>query len=575
MNNWEELSMSQKADLFKIYAAGGFTSLGSIKEHYNKFADGGAIHIKPENRGKFTELKERTGHSATWFKNNGTPAQKKMATFTLNASKWKHADGGYLDNPTTKPFWKFAKGGILPEIRQRLYDNVIPYSYGNKLSRVKDAILRNEGDYKNIDGYTDRDALWAEYLQIPEDKRHKVSNAVRLENSDKTPSIRSDKKASQYRKISNLNDYDKRVLMELSSGLNVGDNRVATAGLTKLESLGKFTIGKGVDNNGEYVSYYDKWDLSPFHIGKKDQSLGIGKPIEIYDRIYLDDYYGVNSKNIPSDSYYGGYLQPSVIISPNTKYKDIRDKFAQGGPLSSALFKPFSYTPIPQVRYDDGGFKNSVELTDSVDYPHTFTTYDLFGTKPTRINESPALSKEQIVNLAWQAENPSNKGLNSNGTYSKYPDPSGKKDSKGNPLYDVGPGILVGTSISEKPFYTKAELDEGAYNYGLKGLSKIEKSYNEVYGNGEFDKVDPSLKLIMLDTRYRAGALPQAKYPNLYQAVHDRDTIKALQESRTTFIDRNNRKVPDNDRVRRLAEHLYPGMFDITFDSKGAHILRK
>ena len=49
---------------------------------------GGGIHIKPENRGKFTALKKRTGHSASWFKKNGTPAQKKMATFELNARHW-------------------------------------------------------------------------------------------------------------------------------------------------------------------------------------------------------------------------------------------------------------------------------------------------------------------------------------------------------------------------------------------------------------------------------------------------------------------------------------------------------
>lgn len=51
---------------------------------------GSGIHIKPENRGKFTRLKKRTGKSASWFKAHGTPAQKKMATFALNAKKWKH-----------------------------------------------------------------------------------------------------------------------------------------------------------------------------------------------------------------------------------------------------------------------------------------------------------------------------------------------------------------------------------------------------------------------------------------------------------------------------------------------------
>lgn len=57
---------------------------------FSNYAEGGKIYIKPENRGKFTALKERTGHSATWFKEHGTPAQKKMAVFALNSAKWKH-----------------------------------------------------------------------------------------------------------------------------------------------------------------------------------------------------------------------------------------------------------------------------------------------------------------------------------------------------------------------------------------------------------------------------------------------------------------------------------------------------
>jgi hypothetical protein len=62
----------------------------------NYAANGGKIHIKPENRGKFTALKKRTGHSATWFKQHGTPAQKKMAVFALNSRHWKHGLGGNL-----------------------------------------------------------------------------------------------------------------------------------------------------------------------------------------------------------------------------------------------------------------------------------------------------------------------------------------------------------------------------------------------------------------------------------------------------------------------------------------------
>lgn len=66
----------------------------------DEYASGGKIHIKPENRGKFTALKKRTGHSASWFKAHGTPAQKKMAVFALNSKHWSHkrADGGFLQS---------------------------------------------------------------------------------------------------------------------------------------------------------------------------------------------------------------------------------------------------------------------------------------------------------------------------------------------------------------------------------------------------------------------------------------------------------------------------------------------
>ena len=69
---------------------------GTMSPFGNTFADGGNIHIKPENRGKFTRLKERTGKSSTWYKEHGTPEKKNKATFSLNSRKWKHAFGGSL-----------------------------------------------------------------------------------------------------------------------------------------------------------------------------------------------------------------------------------------------------------------------------------------------------------------------------------------------------------------------------------------------------------------------------------------------------------------------------------------------
>ena len=100
---WDNLSMLEKSEMMKVAVRNGITDLKTIREKYNEFAGGGGIHIKPENRGKFTALKERTGHSATWFKEHGTPAQKKMATFALNARHWKHGLGGNLFDGTSEP----------------------------------------------------------------------------------------------------------------------------------------------------------------------------------------------------------------------------------------------------------------------------------------------------------------------------------------------------------------------------------------------------------------------------------------------------------------------------------------
>lgn len=95
--NWDDLSMAEKAEVMRIAVEGGVYDLNAIRSGYNEYAKGGRIYIKPENRGKFTALKKRTGKSASWFKAHGTPAQKKMAVFALNARKWKHGDGGELD----------------------------------------------------------------------------------------------------------------------------------------------------------------------------------------------------------------------------------------------------------------------------------------------------------------------------------------------------------------------------------------------------------------------------------------------------------------------------------------------
>lgn len=46
------------------------------------------IHIKPENRGKFTAYKKRTGKTTEEALHSKDPHVRKMANFARNAAKW-------------------------------------------------------------------------------------------------------------------------------------------------------------------------------------------------------------------------------------------------------------------------------------------------------------------------------------------------------------------------------------------------------------------------------------------------------------------------------------------------------
>ena len=87
-NNANNIGLQQADMLEQNYAAFG----GPL------FAEGGRIHIKPENRGKFTETKRRTGKTTEELTHSKNPVTRKRAIFALNSRQWnKHSNGGYLE----------------------------------------------------------------------------------------------------------------------------------------------------------------------------------------------------------------------------------------------------------------------------------------------------------------------------------------------------------------------------------------------------------------------------------------------------------------------------------------------
>lgn len=88
-NNADNITNDTMNNLEANYAAlGGFL---------NQYANGGSIHINPENRGKFNATKKRTGKTTEELTHSKNPLTRKRAIFSQNAAKWHHAFGGELN----------------------------------------------------------------------------------------------------------------------------------------------------------------------------------------------------------------------------------------------------------------------------------------------------------------------------------------------------------------------------------------------------------------------------------------------------------------------------------------------
>lgn len=140
----------------------------------------------------------------------------------------------------------------------------------------------------------------------------------------------------------NFNDLYTRLSNKNGKQLRTTDN----------SHLGNYTIGIGQDENGRYVSYYDKFDWAP------KESLEIFSPYEIYNRIYEKDFNRMQ-KELGNEEYSGsnpsgkwffksgvnnkGYLKKGGLIESDNarrwKHKDggILQKYQLGGFVNPAM----------------------------------------------------------------------------------------------------------------------------------------------------------------------------------------------------------------------------------------------
>lgn len=167
-------------------------------------------------------------------------------------------------------------------------DKFYPNDEDNKLNRIKADI---------------GDEMLATYLNIPIKNRHSDIRFTKSKYDNNAYALP-------------LPDQVKQSIIEQTRNNKIGTNVAGQMGIF----LGTSSLGRGYDSKGEYRSYGDSYDLNPFK-GKwqvanipmlsdiEDLTLGVGKPFNVYDRIYLNDYYGV-----PSDT--KGLYLPEVIVKP-------------------------------------------------------------------------------------------------------------------------------------------------------------------------------------------------------------------------------------------------------------------
>lgn len=149
-------------------------------------AKGSGIHIKKENRGKFTETKKRTGKTTEELTHSKNPLTRKRAIFAQNSRKFKHEDGGevhksnghrsILDNGwfKTKDLKKnhpltYQQGG-----------NFTTGALANTIWEFPNQVKYGNGNYNNVNNKL--------LSQLTPDSRGHYSDKVKLSNHPTHPS---------------------------------------------------------------------------------------------------------------------------------------------------------------------------------------------------------------------------------------------------------------------------------------------------------------------------------------------------------------------------------------------------
>jgi len=194
---------------------------------------------------------------------------------------------------------------ITTPIRKRLADNLYPVSYsgdpdeksgilGSPIDKVVLALQGKKSKWDNRTGDSDVDSRSiqerTDFLQLLMGQDQKYNSVKKSKyKPTKGDEVSGDYYSSDFTENSIRHRLKSKGYDSFTSGAG---NMIINSG----GPLGNYTIDKGEDEDGKYISYYDKWDLNPFKeksilnsLANHTQSaIGI-KPPEVYGRVYENE----------------------------------------------------------------------------------------------------------------------------------------------------------------------------------------------------------------------------------------------------------------------------------------------
>jgi len=139
------------------------------EEEFLQMKNGGTIHIKPENKGKFNALKKRTGKSTEELTHSKNPLTRKRAIFAQNAAKWHHAeDGTQVQDQVTQIIQAYAqKAKVDPQEIMKQLQAMNPKNQQQAIQQMAQELQGeqmaqdgiNVNPYSSIENSRERDSL--------------------------------------------------------------------------------------------------------------------------------------------------------------------------------------------------------------------------------------------------------------------------------------------------------------------------------------------------------------------------------------------------------------------------------